>query len=324
MDNLTLTIGQYIKGDSWIYKLDPRLKIISVIVLMIAIFMLPNLFYMFASLAILLILIISAKLPLKYIIKGLKPIIIISLFSFVLQVIYTNTGNLLYSVQVNFSWLHILSFIGILVFYMFTSKYIKFKMIYLLLMFSSIISILLFVDFNQLLITSFNFNVYNEGLINGGFFATRIVLLVIISTMLTLSTSTLDLNTGLEKLLKPLTIIKFPAAEISLVISLALRFVPTILLETNKVLKAQASRGVDFAEGSLIQKVKQLTTLLIPIIVVSLNRALELADAMEARGYVIGNKRSNLNILKFKALDYIAFVFIFSVLGLAIYLQVTI
>ncbi|MFI3329446.1 MAG: energy-coupling factor transporter transmembrane component T [bacterium] len=323
MDNLTLTIGQYVKGDSWIYKLDPRFKIISFIILMIALFMLPTLTYMLGALIVLIIILLSARLPIGLIIKGLKPIIIISLFSFCLQIIYTQTGELIYTKLVNFSLFHILTMIGIFTFYIFTSKYIKFKMSYLLITIIAILSSLLYIEFSNVVITSFRFNIYDDGLIKGGFFVSRIVLLVIISTILTLTTSTIDLNTGLEKVLSPFKLIKLPVAEISLMISLTLRFVPTLLLETNKILKAQASRGVDFSEGSIVQKVKQIITLLIPMFVVSFKRAEDLACAMEARGYVIGSKRSNLNVLKFKFIDYLGFLLIFGVLGLSIYLQVT-
>ncbi len=322
MNDFSLTIGQYINGDSWIHKLDPRFKIISVIILMISIFLLPSINYMLISLIVIIVILLSSRLPILYILKGLKPIIFISIFSFILQIVYTDTGELLHNFIIQFSYYHIGIIIGLIVIYLLTSKYIYFKLIYLLIFVILIISTLLFLNFNNGLITTFNVSVYNEGLINGGFFVTRIIVIVMITTILTLTTSTIDLNMGLESVLKPFKYIGIPVSEISLMISLTLRFVPTLLLETNKILKAQASRGVDFTEGNLIQKIKQIITLLIPMFVVSFKRADDLACAMESRGYVIGNKRTNLDVLKFKYKDYIGFFVVFSILVCAILLKV--
>lgn len=319
--DLNITIGQYVKGDSWIYKLDPRFKILSVIILMIALFMLPTIFHMLAVLGLFILIIVSARLPLLYILKGLRPVIFMAIFSFVLQLIYTQEGELLYSIPLSVSYYHIAIAIGLIVLYIFTSKFIPFKFIYFLLILGSIFSIFAFLQFPNGLITIYDFDIYDNGLIRGSFFVIRIIAVLMLSTLLTLTTSTTDLNTGLERILKPFKFI-LPVAEISLMISLTLRFIPTLLIETNKILKAQASRGVDFSEGSFIQKVKQIITLLIPMFVVSFKRADDLACAMEARGYVIGEKRTSLNVLKFKVADYIGFLLIFSALAYTIVLKV--
>lgn len=320
--NFNITIGQYLKGDSWLHKLDPRFKIISVITLMIVLFLLPSIFHILIALVLLLIMIISARLPLLYIIKGLKPIIFLSIFSFILQIIYTQDGDLLQTIIFNVSWWHIAITCVLVLLYIFTNKYIPFKLIYLFLILGVIFSLFAFVSFPSGFITVYDFNIYVNGLMNGAFFVTRIITIVTLSTLLTLTTSTIDLNTGLERVLKPFKFIGLPVAEISLMISLTLRFVPTLLIETNKILNAQASRGVDFTEGSFIQKIKQVITLLIPMFVVSFKRADDLACAMESRGYVIGNERSSLNVLKFKFSDYLGFLLVFGSLGYVITLQV--
>lgn len=322
MDNMTLTIGQYLNGDSWIYKLDPRFKIISTIILMVVIFLIPNLTCMLIALGLCLLMLISARLPLMRIFNGLKPIMFLSIFSFVLQIIYTKEGTLVQSLPMQISLIHILVIIVLFGIYFKTMKYIPFKLTYLLVIVGLITASMVYFHFNNLVISSFNFDIYNEGIINGSFFVLRIALVVILSTLLTLTTSTNDINSGLESTLAPFKVIKLPVSEISIMISLTLRFIPTLLIETTKIMKAQASRGIDFNEGSFMDKVKQIITLLIPMFVVSFKRAEDLANAMEARGYVIGAKRTSLNVLKYSYRDYIGYFIVFALLALTIYLKV--
>ena len=163
---------------------------------------------------------------------------------------------------------------------------------------------------------------YSDGLLKGAFFLIRIILIVFLSTILTSSTSTTDINLGLEWVLHPLTYIKVPVAEIAMMFSLTLRFIPTLLIETNKIMKAQASRGIDFNEGTFVQKIKQIVTLLIPMFFISITRAEDLANAMEARGYVIGSPRTNIDELKFRNRDYFAFFLVLSILAGTIVLRV--
>ena len=143
-----------------------------------------------------------------------------------------------------------------------------------------------------------------------------------LTSILTMTTSTTDINLGLEWLMHPLSFIKIPVAEIAMMLSLTLRFIPTLLIETEKIMKAQASRGIDFNEGNLIEKIKQIVTLLIPMFFISITRAEDMANAMEARGYVIGAKRSNIDELKFGFRDYLSFVVVALMLAFTIYLQV--
>lgn len=129
---------------------------------------------------------------------------------------------------------------------------------------------------------------------------------------------TTDLNNGLESVMKPLKIVRFPVAEISMMLSLTLRFIPTLMEETTKIMKAQASRGVEFSESTLKKKIGQIISLLIPIFIISFKRAEDLANAMEARGYVIGDPRTKIDVMKF------AWVDIITLLVLAILLTVVI
>lgn len=143
----------------------------------------------------------------------------------------------------------------------------------------------------------------NTGISTGFFMALRLIIVVIVSSILTLTTKPSDLTLALESLFKPLKAIKFPVAEMALMIAIALRFVPTLFEETQKILKSQASRGVDISEGKIKDKVSQLISLLVPLFVLSFKRAEDLANAMEVRGYVPGHNRSSINLLQWKTQD---------------------
>ncbi|EOL45421.1 energy-coupling factor transporter transmembrane component T family protein [Enterococcus phoeniculicola] len=141
------------------------------------------------------------------------------------------------------------------------------------------------------------FSITEFGLTNGVFIFCRFVLIIFMSTLLTLTTPPLELSDAIEYLLRPLKVVRFPVHEVSLMLSIALRFVPTLMDETEKIMNAQRARGVDFGEGSLIQKMKAVVPLLIPLFVSSFNRAEDLATAMEARGYQGGDGRTKYRVL---------------------------
>src|SRR5699024_10719512 len=141
------------------------------------------------------------------------------------------------------------------------------------------------------------FHITEFGVMNGLFIFCRFVLIIFMSTLLTLTTPPLELSDAIEYLLRPLKAVRFPVHEISLMLSIALRFVPTLMDETEKIMNAQRARGVDFGEGSLVQKMKAVIPLLIPLFVSSFNRAEDLATAMEARGYQGGEGRTKYRIL---------------------------
>ena len=326
MSSLNITIGQYVKGNSFLYKLDTRFKIIATIILMVAIFLVPanslvNLYILLGFLGVLVLIMLCGRVNLLAILKGLQPILFIGVFTFVLQLIYNPTGNLIYDLNFEFSWLSILVAVLIVAIWFITSKYINFKVLYMMLMLVGVFVALAFIKIDNPF-TSLNLLVYSDGLIKGAFFCLRIVLIVVISTMLTMTTSTTDINLGLEWVLSPLKIIKIPVAEFAMMLSLTLRFIPTLLIETEKIMKAQASRGIDFNEGNIVDKMKQIVTLLIPMFVISINRAEDLANAMEARGYIIGDKRTSIDELKFNLRDYLAFGFVLIILVLSIFAKV--
>ena len=325
LDVLDSTNYLTVKGNSFLHKLDPRFKIISTFILMVAIFLIPsslnNIYYLLGFLGLFLVILLICRINLLAVINGIKPIMFIGLFTFALQILYNQEGTLVLPVSFNISWLTILISIGLIVLWNFTKKYIPLKTTYTLVILALILWIM----------TSLNdptgfwmptINVYDSGLVKGAFFLLRIVLVVMLSTLLTISTSTIEINLGLEWVLGPLKLIKVPVAEIAMMFSLTLRFIPTLLIETNKIMKAQASRGIDFNEGNFVEKVKQIVTLLIPMFFISIVRAEDLANAMEARGYVIGEPRTNIDELRFQARDCISFVVVLLILAATIVLQV--
>ncbi|MFP3775399.1 energy-coupling factor transporter transmembrane protein EcfT [Enterococcus mundtii] len=152
------------------------------------------------------------------------------------------------------------------------------------------------------------FNITQFGVMNGLFIFCRFVLIIFMSTLLTLTTPPLELSDAIEYLLRPLKVVRFPVHEVALMLSIALRFVPTLMDETEKIMNAQRARGVDFGEGSLVQKMKAVIPLLIPLFVSSFNRAEDLATAMEARGYQGGEGRTKYRILHWHLQDTIVMV----------------
>jgi energy-coupling factor transport system permease protein len=150
----------------------------------------------------------------------------------------------------------------------------------------------------------------------------RIIALLFISSLLTLTTKPTDLNNGLEAILKPLKHIGVKVSTLTMMISIALRFIPTLINEAEKILKAQASRGVDFKEGKIGAKVMQIISLLVPMFVIAYKRAYDLADAMEARGFIPDAPRTNINLLRYRTSDYLTFGFSFALLVVTIYLRI--
>lgn len=314
-----ITIGQYVHGTSWIYKLDPRTKIVLTILLIAVLFVIPSLTGMLIALGIFIVTFLSTRVSVIRVIRGLKPILFMIIFIFILQLAYNSDGTLLYTFDMQIGLYSFLIMLGILIFYFFTKRYIKLKLIYTLIMITGLFLILWMVKFDNLIWSNFNFNVYSEGLQNSAFFIIRLFMMVGITTLLTISTMSTDINNGLEWLLAPLKLIKIPVSAFSMTIALTLRFIPTLYEESRKVMNSQASRGVDFQEGKLKDKVTQIISLLIPMFVISLKRADDLSTAMEARGYVVGAKRTKLDELKFRWLDYLCFIVSLTFLGLAIW-----
>lgn len=310
-----ITIGQYVPGNSWIYKIDPRIKILTIIGMIVILFLIPNIYIMLGFLGLFTIMYLTTRLPIVKMLKGIKPVLFLATFTFVLQVIYNQSGNLIYTFEFHLGLYQTLIIIGILVIYFLTKKYIHLKFIYLLLIFIAAfyVQTFKFESFNWL---NYDFKIYDAGLLKGGFILLRIVLMICLTSVLTFTTMNTEINNGLESLMSPLKIFKINVGTISMMISLTLRFIPTLTEETSKIMNAQASRGVDFNEGSLKQKVTQIVSLLVPMFVMSFKRADDLANAMETRGYIIDGRRTKLDELKLHLIDFISlFVLTLMIVG---------
>ncbi|MGP4077526.1 energy-coupling factor transporter transmembrane component T family protein [Halobacillus sp. K22] len=257
----SMIIGQYIPGDSFVHRLDPRSKIAIIFFFVIIVFfansvMSYGLLALFAvgSAAI-------SRIPLSYIMKGLKPVWFLVIFTFLLHLIVTKQGEVLVSIL---GW-----------------------------------------------------DIYEEGVIQGAAISLRFFLLIMVTSLLTFTTTPIEITDAIEELLGPLKKVNFPVHELALMMSISLRFIPTLMQETEKISKAQASRGVDFRTGSFKDRVKAVIPLLVPLFVSAFKRAEELAMAMEARGYQGGEGRTKLRELHLGKLDvYLYIMFILLVIGL--------
>lgn len=238
-----VTIGQFFPGDSFLYRLDPRTKLILTVLLIVMVFLVKS-FIGFALVALLVLwCAVSTKIGVKYLIKGLKPMFFIIGLTFVLNLFLMNEGDVL--LQLGF------------------------------------------------------IRVTEGGLRTALFMALRLVLLVLCTQILTLTTSPIALTDALETLMRPLAKIGFPAHEISMMMSIALRFIPTLMEETGKIRRAQMARGADFESGNVLARAKAMIPLLVPLFVSAFRRADELAMAMEARCYRGGEGRTKMKQLKF-------------------------
>ena len=244
------TIGQYFPGSSVIHKLDPRTKILITVAFLVCVFIVKS-FWGFAAIAAFILLCAHLSgIKLKFLVRGLKPIAVIVVFTFLLNLFF-NTGG-------------------------------------------------------DVLVKWWIFTVTRQGLRNAVFMAVRLILLVTGTQMLTLSTSPISLTDGLESLFKPLSRIGFPAHELAMMMSIALRFIPTLMEETDKITRAQKARGADFESGSLLKRAKALLPLLVPLFLSAFRRADELAMAMEARCYKGGEGRTKMRPLEYNKRDLAA------------------
>jgi energy-coupling factor transport system permease protein len=260
-----LIFGRYIPGDSVIHRLDPRAKLVASFYFIGIIFLANNwqsylFFGIFTMFAVFL-----SKISLIFFLRGVRPLILLIIFTVALQMLFTRGGTLYWS------W-------GV-------------------------------------------FSLSSYGIQNGLFIFCRFVLIIFMSTLLTLTTPPLSMSDAIESLLNPLKKIHLPVHEIALMLSIALRFVPTLMDETEKIMNAQRARGVDFNDGNLIQKVKAIVPLLIPLFVSSFNRAEDLATAMEARGYRGGEGRSKYRKLQWASRDTLVLVVFAAVTVVLVFLR---
>ncbi len=303
-----IIIGQYVPGNSFLYKTDPRSKIIALIILMVATFILKDILQILVLLSIVLVVLKVGGIEIGRVAKGLRPIMILLMFTFTFQILFVKTGNELYSEPITISYYNLLMAVGIALFWYFTKRFIKFKILYFLFIVTSIIALFTLYSPGSVITTSI-IEIYTGGITGAFFIMIRLVIIVTMSTILTLTTKPTDLTLGLEQLLKPLSIIKISSEELALIISIALRYIPTLLDEANKIMLAQASRGVDFSEGKLKDKVMQIISLLVPMFIISFKRSDELANAMEARNFVPGEKRTRLHVLRWTMIDTSVIIF---------------
>ncbi len=322
-----ITIGQFIPGNSWLHKLDPRIKLLSLVILLVGTFLIPisvsviPLVTMLIIFVGIMVLTASSGIPMRKVLNGLRPIVFLLTFTFFIQLFYVKTGSLVFDpIPMYISLTSIVGIILFLIFYNWSKKYIKTRILYFF--FAAFMVFFIQASLPYVGFTSYTLYVYDEGLLRAGFIFVRITNVIIMTSLLTFTTMTTDLNYGIESLLKPLKVIKVPVDVIAMMLSLTLRYIPTLLGETEKIMKAQASRGVDFKESKLKDKVVQIISLLIPVFVISFKRAEDLGNAMEVRGYIIGAKRTRIDQYTIGFVDILSLVVAVVILGLIIYSKV--
>lgn len=246
-----ITLGQYFPGKSPIHLMDPRTKLIMLVVYIVALFSAGS----WVSYGLCLVFLISSiaisTIPAKSIVRGMKPLVMILAFTGILNLFFT-VGE---TVLIQF-W---------------------------------IITITL------------------EGVVRAIFMTSRILMLITGTFLLTYTTSPISLTDGLEALMNPLKKIKVPVHELSMMMCIALRFIPTLIEETDKIMSAQKARGADFENGKLMERVKALVPILVPLFISAFRRADELATAMECRCYQGGDGRTKMKLLRYGRYDFIAF-----------------
>ncbi|MGL5506458.1 MAG: energy-coupling factor transporter transmembrane component T family protein [Paraclostridium sp.] len=260
-----ITIGQYYPTKSIIHRLDSRVKLVATFIFMISLFIINKFWPYLIVVASLISIIKLSKIPIKYLIKGLKPLRWIILFTFVINVFFI-PGDIIWSFG--------------------------------------------FVKVTQ------------QGISQAIFMALRLIFLVLGTSLLTLTTSPIELTDGIEKLLNPFRKIGLPVHELAMMMTIALRFIPTLLDETDKIMKAQMSRGADFESKNIINRAKNLVPLLIPLFISAFRRADELAMAMEARCYRGGYNRTRMRESKLSRIDYIAYTIQLIYLTVIVYIRI--
>jgi len=245
-----ITLGQYFPGDTLVHKLDPRTKLILMVVYITALFMAKGFPAYAFMLATLITCLIISRIKPRAVLRGLRPIFIIIMITVILNIFFIKGETVLF-------------------------------------------------QYRMIVITQ-------EGVLTAVFMASRLIMLIISTFLLTYTTSPITLTDGLERMLGPLKKFKLPVHEFSMMMSIALRFIPTLIEETDKIMSAQKSRGADFETGGLIKRAKAVLPLIIPLFISAFRRADELATAMESRCYHGGEGRTKMKVLKFSGRDFIA------------------
>lgn len=297
-----IIIGQYVPGKGLFYKLDPRTKIIAVIVLMVAVFLLKSITQLAIAMALAILILIAGKISILRILRGLKPIFVLLVFTFVFQIFFNKEGALWVDEEMTIGLFSIIAMLLWTVIWRILTKLKKLKMILFLIYVAGLYLIMKYVTMGTVF-TSWQLLVYEKGVEMSIFVVIRLLIIITLSTVLTLTTKPTDLTQGIEKLMRPLKAIGINSEDFALIISISLRYIPTILDEANKIMLAQASRGADFAEGKFKDKIKQIISLLVPMFIIAFKRSEDLADAMESRNFVPGRERTRIHDLKLGRLD---------------------
>lgn len=318
-----IVIGQYIPGNSWIYKIDPRVKMVALIVLMVATFLLNSFYLMLIMFGLMLIMFLTTRVPFLKMLRGLKPLMFLLTFTFVIQILGGTTSESakpLFTTDMFLSASSITIIVLITIIYFALKKYIPFRVIWFFIFVFLIFFVQAVLPYGPTY--KYTLTIYDEALLRTGFLVLRIIIIVILSSLLTFTTMPTDITNGIESLLKPLKIIRFPVSELAMMLSLTLRFIPTLLDEANKIIKAQASRGVELSESKFKEKITQAVSLLIPLFVVSFKRAEDMANAMDVRGYVVGANRTKIDVMRMRFSDYFSLVVVLGILTVTILLRV--
>lgn len=249
-----ITIGQYYPGSSILHKLDPRVKLLGVLVYIVILFVINNIWGLVFLSAVLAALVIMSRIPFSYIVRGMRMIVMLAVIAVFFNLFFSDGEEILWQ-----WWILKLT---------------------------------------------------TQGILRAVFFAVRLVLVIVGSSMLTYTTTPTTLTNGLEKVLSPLRKIHFPAHELAMMMSIALRFIPILAEEVNKIIKAQLARGADFETGGIIRKAKGMIPILIPLFVSAFRRASDLATAMEARCYHGGDGRTRMYPLRYETRDKTAYFII--------------
>ncbi|MCD8345516.1 MAG: energy-coupling factor transporter transmembrane protein EcfT [Oscillospiraceae bacterium] len=245
-----ITIGQYFPGKSVLHRLDPRMKLLLTVLYIVMLFSASGFLGLAIGIVFLVFAFAISGIPIKMMVKGVRPILPVIIFTGILNLFFITTGNVIFS-------------LGFL-------------------------------------------KITDDGLSTMIFMAVRIIFLICGTSLLTYTTSPIALTDAIERVLSPLRVFHFPAHEIAMMMTIALRFIPTLIEETDKIMSAQKARGADFETGSIINRAKALIPVLIPLFVSAFRRAEELALAMECRCYRGGEGRTRMKQLKITYLDYIA------------------
>ena len=262
-----ITLGQYFPGNSVIHKMDPRMKILLTLFYMVLLFCVNNFWGFLVVTLLMCFIIFVSKIPFKIVIKSIKPLLFIIVFTAVFNFFYGN-GPAIFPDIKYLSWLTW------------------------------------------------------DALEKAAFMIIRIVLLIVGTSFMTYTTSPIMLTDAIERLITPLKIFKVPVHDFAMMMTIALRFIPTLIDETEKIINAQKARGADFETGNIIRRAKALIPILIPLIFSAFKRAGELADAMECRCYNGGESRTRYKVYSFSLRDYIALIVFILITAVIILLNV--